>query len=137
FTCRVPRNTESLVGIGFRVIVQLGRKKILTGIIGNVHNKRPGVYEAKPLLELLDEYPGVNPLQIKFWAWMAEYYCCHLGEVMNAALPTGFKLSSESKIQLNPSFDEIAAGYPIDDRERLILDTLVEKAELTYAECEK
>lgn len=128
---------ESLVGIGFRVIVQFGTKKILTGIIGKVHNKPPGVYEAKPILEFLDEYPVVNPLQIKFWAWMAEYYCCHLGEVMNAALPTGFKLSSESKIQLNPSFDEIAAGYPIDDRERLILDTLVEKAELTYAECEK
>lgn len=128
---------ESLVGIGFRVIVQFGTKKVLTGIIGKVHNKPPGVYEAKPILEFLDEYPVVNPLQIKFWAWMAEYYCCHLGEVMNAALPTGFKLSSESKIQLNPSFDEIAAGYPIDDRERLILDTLVEKAELTYAECEK
>lgn len=137
FTYRVPRNMESLVGIGFRVIVQFGTKKILTGIIGKVHNKPPGVYEAKPILEFLDEYPVVNPLQIKFWAWMAEYYCCHLGEVMNAALPTGFKLSSESKIQLNPSFDEIAAGYPIDDRERLILDTLVEKAELTYAECEK
>lgn len=137
FTYRVPRNMESLVGIGFRVIVQFGTKKVLTGIIGKVHNKPPGVYEAKPILEFLDEYPVVNPLQIKFWAWMAEYYCCHLGEVMNAALPTGFKLSSESKIQLNPSFDEIAAGYPIDDRERLILDTLVEKAELTYAECEK
>lgn len=137
FTYRVPRSMEPLVGIGYRVIVQFGKKKILTGIIGRVHSKPPAVYEAKPILEFLDEFPVVNPLQIKFWGWMAEYYCCHLGEAMNAALPTGFKLSSESKIQLNPSFDEVKAGFPIDDRERVILDALVEKTELTYVECEK
>lgn len=137
FTYRVPRNMESSVGIGYRVIVQFGTKKILTGIIGKVHNRPPEAYEAKPILEFLDEHPVVNPLQIKFWAWMAEYYCCHLGEVMNAALPTGLKLSSESKIQLNPAFDEIEAGFPIDDRERVILDALVDKGELTYGECEK
>ena len=137
FTYRVPRSMEALVGIGFRVIVQFGTKKILTGIIGKVHNKPPVIYEAKAILEFLDEYPVVNPLQIKFWGWMAEYYCCHIGEVMNAALPTGFKLSSESKIQLNPNFDEIASGFPIDDRERVILDALMEKTELTYGECEK
>src|SRR5690606_10929820 len=104
---------------------------------GRVHSKPPAVYEAKPILEFLDEFPVVNPLQIKFWGWMAEYYCCHLGEVMNAALPTGLKLSSESKIQLNPAFDEIKAGFPIDDRERIILDALVDKGELTYGDCEK
>src|SRR5690554_7412626 len=137
FTYHVPISKESMVGIGHRVIVQFGPKKILTGIIGKVHSKAPIVYEAKAILEILDEYPVVNPLQIKFWGWMAEYYCGHLGEVMNAALPTGFKLSSESKIQLNPSFDEGEAGFPIDDRERVILDALVEKGELTYGEFKK
>src|SRR5690554_6230099 len=137
FTYRIPRSLENAVGIGFRVIVHFGKKKILTGIIGKVHNRPPEAYEAKAILEFLDDHPVVNPLQIKFWGWMAEYYCCHLGEVMNAALPTGLKLSSESKIQLNPAFDEIKAGFPIDDRERIILDALVDKGELTYGDCEK
>jgi primosomal protein N' (replication factor Y) len=137
YTYRVPRNMESSVGIGHRVILQFGTKKILTGIIGKVHNRAPEAYEAKAILEFLDDHPVVNPLQIKFWGWMAEYYCCHLGEVMNAALPTGLKLSSESKIQLNPAFDEIETGFPIDDRERIILDALVDKSELTYGDCEK
>src|SRR5690554_4872173 len=131
FTYRVPRSMESLVGIGHRVIVQFGPKKILTGIIGKVHSKAPIVYEAKAILEILDEYPVVNPLQIKFWGWMAEYYCCHLGEVMNAALPTGLKLSSESRIQLNPGFDLANPDFPLDDREKIILDTLVNKGELS------
>ena len=124
FTYRVPRSMEEALGIGFRVIVQFGKKKILTGIIGKVHNKPPEAYEAKPILELLDNYAVVNPLQIKFWGWMADYYCCHLGEVMNAALPTGLKLSSDSKIQLNPSYDEVIAKFPIDGREQIILDAL-------------
>lgn len=137
FTYRVPRSMKDTVGIGYRVIVQFGRKKVLTGIIGKVHNKAPEVYEAKPILDFLDDYPIVNPLQIKFWGWMSDYYCCHLGEVMNAALPTGLKLNSESKIQLNPDFDEASFSLPLDDRERILLDALTSQGELTYEECEK
>ncbi|GAB3662033.1 primosomal protein N' [Echinicola sediminis] len=137
FTYRIPRNLENAIGIGFRVIVQFGRKKVLTGIIGKVHQKPPKAYEAKPILELLDEQAVVNPLQIKFWFWMAEYYCCHIGEVMNAALPSGLKLSSESKIQLNPKFDPENNEIPIDPREQTILDALQTKDELSYEECGK
>ncbi|WP_186756355.1 replication restart helicase PriA [Echinicola salinicaeni] len=137
FTYRIPRNLEDNIGIGYRVIVQFGKKKVLTGIIGKVHQKPPEAYDAKPILELLDENPVVNPLQIKFWFWMAEYYCCHIGEVMNAALPSGLKLNSESKIQLNPSFDLDNCNFPIDDREKIIIDVLTEKDELSYEDCGK
>ncbi|MDN3670141.1 primosomal protein N' [Echinicola jeungdonensis] len=137
FTYRIPRSLEKAIGIGYRVIVQFGRKKVLTGIIGKVHQKPPQAYEAKPILEILDEQPVVNPLQIKFWSWMAEYYCCHIGEVMNAALPSGLKLNSESKIQLNPEFDQQTSSFPIDEREQVILDALTQKDELAYEDCGK
>src|SRR5690554_5199625 len=131
FTYRIPRRMAGTLGIGYRVIVQFGRKKVLTGIIGKVHHKPPEVYEAKPILDLLDDHPVVNPLQIKFWGWMAEYYCCHLGEVMNAALPTGLKLSSESRIQLHPNFEVTGADFPLDEREKIILDALDDKGEFS------
>ena len=124
------------IGIGFRVIVQFGKKKVLTGIIGKVHQKPPSAYEAKPILDILDNHATVNPLQIRFWAWMAEYYCCHIGEVMNAALPSGLKLSSESKIQLNPTYDADTSTYPLDDREEILLQALAAKDDMTYEECE-
>lgn len=124
------------IGIGFRVIVQFGKKKVLTGIIGKVHQKPPSAYEAKPILDILDNHATVNPLQIRFWAWMAEYYCCHIGEVMNAALPSGLKLSSESKIQLNPTYDPDTSTYPLDDREEILLQALAAKDDMTYEECE-
>jgi primosomal protein N' (replication factor Y) len=136
FTYKIPRNLTEEIGIGFRVIVQFGKKKILTGIIGKVHQKPPSAYEAKPILDILDNHATVNPLQIRFWAWMAEYYCCHIGEVMNAALPSGLKLSSESKIQINPTYDSDTSPYPLDDREELLLQALANKEEMTYEDCE-
>jgi primosomal protein N' (replication factor Y) (superfamily II helicase) len=136
FTYKIPRNLSEEIGIGFRVIVQFGKKKVLTGIIGKVHQKPPVAYEAKPILDVLDNHATVNPLQIRFWAWMAEYYCCHIGEVMNAALPSGLKLSSESKIQINPTYDSDTSPYPLDDREEILLQALANKEEMSYEDCE-
>ncbi len=137
FTYKVPKNLQPQIRIGLRVIVQFGKKKILTGIIGKVHNKPPQAYEAKPVLDLIDHEPSVNPLQIRFWVWMADYYFCHIGEVMHAALPSGLRLSSESKIQLNPNFNLETSKYPLDIREEKILEALVNKEELSYEDCEK
>jgi primosomal protein N' (replication factor Y) (superfamily II helicase) len=136
FTYKIPRHLVDDIGIGFRVIVQFGKKKILTGIIGKVHQKPPSTYDAKPILDLLDKHATVNPIQIRFWAWMAEYYCCHIGEVMNAALPSGLKLSSESKIQINPTFDPDTSLYPLDEREEILLQALSNKDEMSYEDCE-
>ena len=137
FTYKIPKNLQPLIQIGLRVIVQFGRKKVLTGIIGKVHNKPPQAYEAKPILDILDDQPSVNPLQIRFWFWMAEYYFCHIGEVMFAAIPSGLRLSSESKIQANPNFDVESSKYPLDVREEKILEALEKKEELSYEDCEQ
>ncbi len=137
FTYKIPTLLKPQIQIGARVIVQFGKKKVLTGIIGKVHNKPPQAYEAKPILDILDLQPSVNPLQIRFWVWMAEYYCCHIGEVMHAALPSGLRLSSESKIQLNPNFDREESNYPLDMREEKILEALETKEEISYEDCEK
>ena len=130
FTCSVGPEIQDEIGIGYRVMVQFGRKRILTGIVAKVHQKAPEAYQAKAILDLLDDFPIVNALQIKFWAWLASYYCCHLGEVMNAALPSGLKLSTESKIQMHPDFDLDNPDYPMDDREMLILEALEKKEEM-------
>lgn len=135
FTYRIPSGLQSLIGIGYRVIVPFGSKKILTGIIAKVHGKPPAVYEPKLILDLLDSTPVVNALQIKFWGWMSSYYCCHIGEVMNAALPSGMKISSESKVQLHPDFDLEKPGFPMDSRELVLLEVLMDKKELGVQAC--
>lgn len=134
FTYRVPMDMEKIVQIGSRVIVQFGSKKVLTGVIGRLHNKPPEKYQARYLLEVLDEQAVVHPVQIRHFHWIADYYACTIGEVLNVALPSGLKLSSESKVQMNPDFDFEEFGGSFNDKEYVILDALKEKDTLSYHE---
>ena len=45
---------------------------------------------------MIDEYPIVTEKQIKLWFWVADYYLCHIGEVMLSALPPGLKFDEET-----------------------------------------
>lgn len=137
FTYRIPRDMEEQIQVGSRVIVQFGSKKVLTGVVGKLHQQPPRKYEARYILEVLDEQAVVNPLQIRLFHWIAEYYACTIGEVLNVALPSGLKLSSESKVQMNPDFDFDEFEGSFNDKEYLLLEALKDKNTLTYFEIGK
>ena len=128
FTYRVPRILKEKILKGQRAIVQFGDRKILTGLISNIHNHPPADYEAKYILEILDDYPVVSELQFKLFHWIADYYVCSLGEVMNAALPSGLKLSSESMVQLHPSFNLGESTVEFSDKELILLKHLLHES---------
>jgi len=136
FTYRIPRKLESEVAIGCRVIVQFGQRRIITGIIARVHSAPPKEYEAKYLLEVLDsvDFPSVNRIQLDFFQWVASYYMCYPGEVLNIGLPSGLKLSSESKIQLHPNFHKEAGILPLTKHEETILEVLEGTQNLSYSQ---
>jgi len=106
YTYRVPYNWNEDVAIGKRVIVQFGRGKLYSALIRNVHETPPKQYEAKYIDSILDEHPIVNLKQFALWDWMSQYYMCHIGDVMIAALPGGLRLASETKIVLNPEYNK-------------------------------
>ncbi len=134
FTYRIPREMEEDVQLGSRVIVQFGNRKVLTGIVGKLHTEPPKEYTARYLLEVLDSTPIVHEVQIKFFRWIAAYYVCTIGEVLNIALPSGLKLSSELKAQLNPQFDPDNSAYEFTEKESKVLQALEEKKTITYNE---
>ena len=135
YTYRVPFQQNDAVAIGKRVIVQFGKSKIYTAIIAGISNKAPDKYEAKYILDILDEQPVVTTVQLQFWTWLADYYLCHIGEVMNAALPSALKLASETKIVLNHEF---AVDKPaLHDKEYLIVEALELQPELTVGDIVK
>src|SRR5690606_3266314 len=47
---------------------------------------------------ILVEYPIVNPIELKHWSWVANYYMCTLGEVFRGVLPGAFWLQRETLI---------------------------------------
>jgi primosomal protein N' (replication factor Y) len=132
FTYAISDDSAGAVVPGMRVVVPFGKRRVLTGIIINIHDEGPQDYEAKPVSELLDEAPVVTAQQLELIHWIASYYMCTAGEVLNAALPSGLKLSSESKIQLHPGFEE--HEHDFSDTEQLVIDTLSKKHTLSYAD---
>jgi len=101
FTYRIPLDLRAEALPGTRVVVQFGKNKIYSALILKLHSIAPSKYEARYILSILDNKPLISPLQLKFWIWLSSYYLCSLGEVMNAALPSGLKLESETKVIFN------------------------------------
>jgi len=132
FTYRVPQKYEEQLQVGIRAIVPFGQKKIITGIISDIHQEAPSDYEAKYLLELLDEYPVVSGQQFRLFEWIAQYYMSTEGEVLNVSLPSGLKLSSESKIQLNPAFQLEQSPYIFSQIEEIVINLLKKEGLLSY-----
>ena len=135
YTYRVPFEMNMLVQVGKRVVVQFGKSKIYTAIIFKISEIPPSLYEAKYIIDVLDEEPIVNHFQLALWKWISEYYLCFLGEVMQAALPAALKLASETRITLNHSADFDKAL--LSDKEFLILDALELHSELRVSDVSK
>ena len=133
FTYEIPENISD-VEKGMRVVVQFGAKKLYTALVYKVHQKAPDKYRAKPILAVLDDYPVVVSSQFSFWEWIADYYCCHLGEVMQAALPSGLKLSSETIIVPG---DCDFRPEELTEKEYLIIEALQQQNKLELIEVAK
>jgi primosomal protein N' (replication factor Y) (superfamily II helicase) len=131
FTYRVPREMSVSIKNGARVVVPFGKNRILTGVVAQIHQKPPSKYQAKYIAELLDEDPLVSVFQLELFKWIAEYYVCSIGEVMNVALPSGLKISSQSKVQFNPDFtyDDLLL-----DSEKELLEDIKQHESLSYEE---
>ena len=134
FTYRVPHALNEAIRIGQRVAVQFGKAKILSGLVVSITEKVPEV-EVKYLMDILDDQPQVNDLQFKFWNWVKEYYLCHLGEVMQAALPSALKLSSESAVALSEDF--VLDSMALNDYEYLIVEALQVQPKIAISEVSK
>jgi len=135
FTYRVPQILAPFIQPLQRVVVPFGKKKKYTAIVHHLHEKPPQGYEARYIEQLLEEEPGISPQQLQFWEWMASYYLCHLGEVMQAALPAGLKLSSETVIRAVTTLEETDTTA-LSDRELLILEALEKVKELSIKDVE-
>ncbi len=132
YTYRVPFDLNETISSGKRVIVPFGKSKYYTAIVKRVHEEVPSNYVAKYIEGILDDSPIITPQLFKLWNWISEYYMADIGDVMNAALPSNFKLASETKISLHPMFERDEGN--LNEKEFLIAEALQLQDELTLKE---
>lgn len=128
FTYRIPAELREQVSVGSRVLVSFGKKRIYTAIVHDLDDTPPEGFEAKDIQEVLDSAPMVNHEQLKLWEWISSYYMCKQGELMRAALPSGLRPESESRIRINKNFDR---EEELDNLEHLLLKVIREEEECT------
>lgn len=135
YTWSVPAHLCDAVLPGCRVEVNLGKIKKYAGIVKRLHLEKPEAFETKDILNLLDVEPVIFEEQLKLWEWIAKYYMCSEGEVMAAALPAHFKLSSETILVFNDSFGDDFSS--LDHDEYILAEALLIKKELNLSEAQQ
>ncbi len=135
FTYALPAPMMDKVQVGCRVIVPFGSRKMYAAVVSALSDEAPeGNFEVKQVLELMDTYPVVTPLQLRLWQWIADYYLCTMGDVLKAAMPGGMKLESESVVVLNVDHDN---EQPLSANEEVLLSALEQKPEQKISELQK
>ncbi|MCG6895310.1 MAG: primosomal protein N' [Desulfobacteraceae bacterium] len=125
YTYRVPESLQAATSVGHRVLVPFGRKTA-TGWIVGFPRAAPAV-EIKEILDFPDDAPLFPPQMVAFFRWLAEYYLYPLGQVIEAALPGGWK-ARESVSYALPA--DVSGPSPREDLQRRILAE-VETGKLT------
>ncbi len=89
FTYSVSEDLRGRMAVGKRVRAPFGRRdKAAIGFcvrLGEEAPKRP----VKELVEVIDEEPLLTDTLLRLTRWMADYYLCGWGQVLNAVVPAG------------------------------------------------
>ncbi len=134
YTYAIPLALVAKAQPGCRAEVVFGKNKKYAGIIKKIIREQP-VYKTKSILNILDDLPLLYPQQLTLWQWMSEYYMCAEGEVMAAALPANFKLSSETVLIFN---DEHGDDFSdLGNEEFLVAEALLIKKQLQLTEVQQ
>ncbi len=133
FTYLIPDDLNGKIAPGMRVVVQFGVKKFYSAIVRAVHSRKPENISAKLIESVLDDKPILSENCFLLWEWIASYYYCTLGEVLKAALPSGLKLESETRISLNETYIKNESEQ-LKPKEILLLEIIREKKGISVLE---
>lgn len=97
YTYAVPAELKSLLTVGKRVLVPFGQgNKSTIGFCVGLTDQAPS-RSAKSIEQILDLEPLVTPTLMKLTRWMADYYLCGWGQVLNAVVPAGARVQAGSR----------------------------------------
>jgi primosomal protein N' (replication factor Y) (superfamily II helicase) len=106
FTYELPLTLRHRVLPGCRVQVPFGSRS-LTGVVMRTH-AGPVAQEVRPVSSLRDEEPVLDRELLDLAAWIAEYYCAPIGEVLKGMLPLGGETRRSTRYTLTDPGRQVA-----------------------------
>lgn len=93
----VPESLRDAIAVGKRVLVPFGKgDRATVGFCVGLAAEAPA-REVKTLLQVLDEDILLSAHLLKLTRWMADYYLCAWGQVLNAIVPAGAKTQAGTR----------------------------------------
>ena len=87
FSYLIPEEIKNIIQIGQAVLVPFGRQGLINAFVVGFSDYLPGDFRAKKINKILDPTPLFSLKYLKLLEWVANYYCCDLVTVLNAAIP--------------------------------------------------
>lgn len=87
FSYLIPDEMKDKIQIGQAVLVPFGRQGLINAFCVGFSDYVAGDFKVKKISKILDETPLFSIDYLKLLEWVANYYCCDLVTVLNAAIP--------------------------------------------------
>ena len=122
----VPKELESKVKIGLRVLVPFGRgnKKIEGYIIGFSQTSEIELEKLKEIYSIVDENPLFDKHMLSLAKWMREHYACNMVDCLRCIIPSGLKVKSQAFIKISPhikTIDDLDINKKTEKEKEIIL----------------
>ena len=123
FTYRVPDDLHGAVGVGKRVLVPFGRRR-LTGYVLGFASQVPKAAAVKSILDVLDDRPLFPEAMVPFFLWVANYYLHPIGDVIQTALPSGLTVAELSIYRLTEAGRSMLKGGKLEAPIRQLFEAM-------------
>ena len=87
FSYLIPDEMKDKIQIGQAILVPFGRQGLVNAFCVGFSDYLAGDFKVKKINKILDETPLFSIDYLKLLEWVANYYCCDLVTVLNAAIP--------------------------------------------------
>jgi len=115
-TYAVPVSLHGAIAVGMRAEVPL-RGRTETGYVTAIARETT-VASPKYLLTLPDAAPLFSGEMLELCRWLADYYCCSLGEALHCAAPSGLRTAKRMLYRLVP--DMLGRGRLTEPQKQVV-----------------
>ncbi len=132
-TYDIPEGFRSVVQLGLRVKVRVGKRR-LVGVIVNLPASAPEGIRTRPIDELVDRESLIPPDLLKLAWFCSDYYFSPLGDVMRSLLPLDLPGWGQKVVSLT---DAGAFAAIRDPEEAAVVAKLRDSGRLSLSELQK
>ena len=133
FSYLIPDEMKNKIQIGQAILVPFGRQGLINAFCVGFSDYLPGDFKVKKINKILDETPLFSIDYLKLLEWVANYYCCDLVTVLNAAIP----LKLIEKVSKTEQLIEFVTFDGATKRQLQVLELLKELGKMPLIAFEK